>query len=118
MEFNVVDESNGVLRLEVVGRVVDHNAPESDEPLEPLLGDCGYGRKVLLSLERTTAINSMGVSWLIVSQRRFAEAGGRLVLHSVPPQIMETLMIMRLNTVLQLAEDETSALRMLQGEPP
>jgi anti-anti-sigma factor len=114
MELNVLDEKNGVLHLELVGGVFDVHTSMRDEPLKPLLGAKGYGQQVVMNLERTTTVNSMGLSWLIVSHRRFDEAGGRLVLYSVPPPVMETMAIMRLNTLLDLAEDEATARKHIE----
>jgi anti-anti-sigma regulatory factor len=118
MELNVLDQTDDVLHLELVGRVFDPRASMRDEPLQPALGAKGYGQRTLMSLAHTTTVNSMGLSWLTVSHRRFDEAGGRLVLYAVPPQVMETMMIMRLNALLELADDEVAGRKQLEGEKP
>jgi anti-anti-sigma factor len=71
---------------------------------------------VLLSLAETEFIDSSGLSWLLECHQKFCDAGGWLVIHSVPPGVMDTLMMMRLELVLNLVENETDALKLVRGE--
>jgi anti-anti-sigma factor len=56
------------------------------------------------------AIDSSGVNWLLQRRSRFRQEGGRLVLHSLPPTIENVLKMLRMQRVLEIAEDEASAL--------
>jgi anti-anti-sigma regulatory factor len=53
------------------------------------------------------------MGWLLLCNKRFREADGRLVIHSVPPVVLDVMKVMRLDRVLKLAEDEVAALAML-----
>ena len=116
MRLEVLSDDGDVLRLQSVGRVVDVDLAWEHDPLGDLLGDRGYARRVLLSLDGSDHIDSSGLARLLVWHRRLQEAGGMLVLHSIPIQVMETLNILRMELVLQLAPDESSALELARGE--
>ena len=67
MELRVLSDDGDVLRMEVVTRNVQSEAPPRFESLEQLLGPSGYARRVLLSLAETRFIDSAGLSWLVLS---------------------------------------------------
>ena len=114
MELKVLSDAGDVLRLAVVGRIVQSDSTPELETMGDLLGSRGYARKVSLSLEETNFIDSSGLSWLIVCHKRFCQAGGKLVLHSITPTIMQLLSLMGLDRALHVAEDETAALELLR----
>ena len=113
MQIEVLSDDGDVLRLQVVGRVVDVDLAWEQDPMGDLLDDRGYARRVLLSLNDSDHVDSSGLARLLVWHKRFQEAGGKLVLHSIPIQVMETLRILRMDLVLQLAPDESSALKLI-----
>ncbi|MHC4401593.1 MAG: STAS domain-containing protein [Planctomycetota bacterium] len=115
MELKVLSDDADLLRLQVAGRIVQGEAiPEPDTLIE-VLGNEGYSRNVLLSLADTQFVDSSGMSWLVVRHKRFCQAGGNLVLHSIPPSVMEILNVLRLELVLRVAESESAALEMIRG---
>ena len=89
--------------------------PKAFAPLDELLGSRGYSQRVILNLRDTRFIDSSGLSWLVVCHKRFIEGGGKLVIHSVRATIMDLFRMMRLEMVLNLAENESAA-RELMGE--
>ncbi len=115
MEIKVLSDDGDVLRLRTVGRIVQSDAAPDPDPMSDLLGSGGYARNVLLSLEETQFIDSSGLSWLVICHKRFSEAGGRMVLHSIATTVLELLHVMRLELVLHLAEDEAAALKFVRG---
>jgi anti-anti-sigma regulatory factor len=54
------------------------------------------------------------VGWLIGLHKKFQQAGGRLILHSVPPLIDQLFRLLKLPAVLHMAGDEAAA-RALAG---
>ncbi len=116
MEVKLLSDDGQILRLEVVGRVVQSDSTPGLEPISKLLGEEGYRRRVILSLAETEYVDSSGLSWLLVCHKRFCQAGGRLVIHSVPPAVSETLCMMRLDHVLYLADDEAAAEKLAKGD--
>ena len=115
MPFMLLSDTKDVVRIGALGRISAHNAEAETDPLPTLAGAEGYARKVLLSLERVEFIDSAGIGWLLASHKRFKKAGGMLVLHSIPEQIMLTIKLLRLNSILNLAEDDAAASALAAG---
>jgi anti-sigma B factor antagonist len=115
MQLRVLSDEQSVLRLEVVGRIVEGSYLPDTDPLDSLLDGRSYQRSVLLSLANTDFIDSSGLALLLVWHKRFCEAGGKLVIHSVPSHVMDTLKVMRMELVLNLAKDEPAAMELVQG---
>ena len=118
MEVKLLSDDGNILRLAVRGDPLGRGFPPDFQPFTALLGPDGYTRRVLLSLVEPMSINTAGMSWLLVLQKRFRESGGRLVVHSLRPQVVEMLRFVRFEVVLDIAEDETAALELLRAGGP
>ena len=118
MELKMLADDGDVLRLEVVGRIIQNEMTLTLKVMDDLLGTRGYNRKVLLSLAETRFIDSSGLSWLVVCHKRFCQSGGRLVLHSIAPTVMQLFELMRLDLALHVAPDEAAALESVRRESP
>lgn len=116
MDLRVLGDDAEVLRLEVEGRVVQEDLDPERDPLGGLLGDRGYTRLVILNLARAEYIDSSGLALTLVWHKRFIQAGGKLVLHSTPTHVMDTIRILRMDLVLHLAKDESAALALARGD--
>ena len=117
MEITNLSSVGDVVRLSARGEFVQSTLPSSD-PLSDVLGQTGYDGKVLLSLADVRLFDSMGLGWLLKCNKRFREAGGTLVIHSIPPVVLDMMKVMGLSQVLKLSEDEQSALATIQGAHP
>ena len=116
MELRVLSDDEDVLRLEAIGAVVDVETMPDSDPIGRLLVSRPHTPAVLLGLERTRFIDSSGLAWLLTTHRRLCEEGGKLILHSLPPNIADILKMMRLDDVFNLAADESAALNSIRGE--
>ena len=116
MEVTLVAQEGGVARLRAAGEITHTTLAESPEPIGKLLGNDGFAQTVLLSLAEVSFMDSSGVGWLLGCRRRFREGGGQFVLHSIPPNLLEILRVMRLEQVLRLAPDENAALALVQNQ--
>ena len=115
MRLTKLDDEAGLIRLSCEGNIT-HKAIMADvDPIRLAIGEGGLGANVLLSLEKTNFIDSSGISWLLVTHKSFKDAGGRLVLHSVPPMVDQVLRLMKLSLVLNIAADEAAARAMVSG---
>jgi anti-anti-sigma factor len=103
-----------VVKLLAQGQIVQCSKSLSDL-MEEVLGPTGFAGPVLLSLADATFLDSAGVGWLLKCNKRFRDAGGSLVIHSIPPVVLDIMNVMRLSQVLKLCEDEESALATIQG---
>ena len=99
------------LRMELSGEVA-HNDRAAD-PFQQAGGSAVYSRKVLLDLSKCHYISSSGVGWLLIHHRRFQESGGKLILHSASPVVMQIFSLMKMDLVLNLCQDAAEAERLL-----
>ena len=117
MEVTMMSSLGDVLRVAAKGPVVQGTLLGSD-PMGKILGHASYDRKVLLSLADVTLFDSTALGWLLQCNKRSREAGGVLVIHSIPPVVLDMMKVMGLSQVLKLAEDEQSALAIIEGVKP
>jgi anti-anti-sigma factor len=110
--------SDPVVRLELAGRLSRDGWTEGKDPLVTMCGDSIYSRPVLMSLEKANYLDSTGVEWLLHANRKFREAGGRLILHSPTAMTMQFLKMMRMHLVLEMADDEEQARARLDTPRP
>ena len=116
MELARVSDDGNVLRLQAKGCVKQDAAMAELEPMGALLGGQGYSRKILLDMSEADFVDSSGLSWLLVCHKRFRQAGGKVVLHSVPLVVMQVLRVLCLDRAFDLADDEPAALSLLTGD--
>ena len=109
MELNVVSSEGNLVRMAVSGHVSRKGWARTSDPFVNVCGDGIYGRTVLLSLAGARYIDSMGVEWLLTSNKRFGSRGGMLVIHSATPIAQQIFKLMRMDLVLRIAEDEPAA---------
>jgi anti-anti-sigma factor len=115
MQLNLISEDSGVARLECEGQITQNDFDPGDDPMTSVLGMEGFARKVLLNLEKTSYIDSSGISWLVVCHKKFLQAGGRLILHTIPPMVNHVLQLLRLHSIMHIAADEAAARAMVGG---
>jgi anti-anti-sigma factor len=109
MKLKVLSPDAGLNRLECADDLTLLDVAEPETTLEDLLGPGIYRGKVLLSLAKAGYIDSAGVGWLILLHKHFEEAGGRLVVHSLPPQVRHAFDLLGLRAHLDIADDEAQA---------
>lgn len=114
MQFALVGEDGKLAKLTLAGRVTQDELPAGEDPLLEVLGVDAYSRKALVDLTGADFIDSSGVGWLLNCHKKFRQANGRFILHSIPPLIRRTLQVLRMELVLQLAKDEAEAEALAQ----
>jgi anti-anti-sigma factor len=114
MKLDLLSNENKLMRVQNSGTItlVDVNG---DNPLEELLGPDCFQNKILLDLEQTNYIDTAAVSWLIHCHKECQNAGGRFIIHSVPPMVLQMLELLRMNEILNMVGDQAQALAMAQG---
>lgn len=116
MKLTLLSTDDKVVALRCEGQItLAHIKPGLDH-LEQAAGMGAYNRCVLIDLEKTTYIDSAGVGWLMACHKRFKSYGGRMILHSIPPLVQQTLDLLKLHRIFSLAADEASARRLSQEE--
>lgn len=115
MKLTVHSENGDPVLLRIEGRVSQRDLEESDPFLEGV-GENAYSRQLVVDLSEVAAMDSSGVNWLLIAQKRMQEQGGRLVLHSLSPIANNVLKVLNLHTVFQIANSEEAAVQMLEGD--
>ena len=80
-----------------------------DNPLATLLGNGWSRRKILLDLRRADYFDSFALGWLINCHRELSTNGGILLLHSASTKVTQFLRLLKLESILPIYENETSA---------
>jgi anti-anti-sigma factor len=115
MELKMLRQApRGIERCEVVGHITNSHATDGFDPFAELFGPDVYRMPVMLSLEKAPSADSMGIQWLLTLNKRFAEGGGKLVLHSANPMTRQLLQIMRMDLVLTIVKDADAARALLE----
>jgi anti-anti-sigma factor len=105
----------GITLVRCAGKVTLAEFQFGRDPLVNLLGPEVHRGRVLFDLSQIAYIDSSGIGWLVVSYKRFRQAGGQIVFHSPSPFVRDMLDLLRLDLVLPLAENESAALARLLG---
>jgi anti-anti-sigma factor len=87
-------------------------------PLEKLLGAVTFTRKVILDLEQVNFLDSSGLSWLVACHKRFQQQGGRMILCSISPRILQVLQFCRMDRLFAITDEQATARTQLKGEKP
>lgn len=109
MKLTLAGEDGNLVKVRVSGPVTQRELSPQDEPLGELLGPSGYSRTVLLDLGDVSYLDSSGVGWLLTCHKRMKQAGGTLVVHSFSPIVSNVLRVLKLERVLQLADNARAA---------
>jgi anti-anti-sigma factor len=112
MKLFLVSEEDHIACLACEGNVTQSLFTPGSDPLQELLGPEGFARQLVLDLNKTDYIDSSGVGWLLGSHRRCLAAGGRLILHSLPPLVEQVIYLLRLQTLLNIQPDQSAALAL------
>ena len=115
MKLKLAGEDGNLVKVNVSGPVTQRELAPQDEPLGELLGPSGYGRQVMLNLGEVSFLDSSGVGWLLTCHKRIKQAGGSLVVHSYSPIVSNVLRVLKLERVLQLAENAKAAEQTARG---
>jgi anti-sigma B factor antagonist len=115
MQIRQLSATDQAVRLECEGQVTQSDLTPGVSPIEAASGPDVYRKPTLLSLEKTSYIDSSGVGWLLTARKKFEQAGGRLILHSIPPLVFQVLQVLRLTNVFTIATDENAALELAKG---
>ena len=109
-----VRQAGGVTVVELSGRItLDTNAPGSGVTLHELIRDLlkqGY-KNILLNFRDVTYLDSSGIGELFGCHTTVRSQGGALKVSNPTERVQTLLRLTMLNTVLEVMEDESAAIR-------
>lgn len=112
MKLNVQSAKPGLVRLASEGDITLVGFDGAATALEAILPLEAFQGIALLSLQDSLYIDSSAVGWLIQCHFRFQNAGGKLILHSVPPMVDHAFRVLGMYGVLHIVRDEAAAERL------
>lgn len=115
MKVTVQSKNGDPVLLRVEGRVSQRDV-EVDDPFVDAIGENAYSRQLVVDLSEVASLDSSGVNWLLVSQKRASESGGKLVLHSLSPIANNVLKVLNLHAVFKIADSQVDAVQLLGGD--
>ena len=115
MRLTLLSQSDRLAQLECEGEITQHQFSPGRDPLLDVIGPYIYRLSVSLNLDKTSYVDSSGISWLISINKQFKAAGGQLVLHSLPPSVRQVIELLKLQSILTLADDGVDAQKKLAG---
>ena len=113
MQVRLESKQDGLFRFKVNGRLTTQTLRNLDDPLDAM-GDVVYRGMVLFDMVDAEFLDSSGINWLLQCHKRCDQAGGRLVIHSIPSLILNVLMVVRMNDIFDTAENEVAAITLAQ----
>jgi anti-anti-sigma factor len=116
MKLTVLSTDNDLTRLQNEGDITQLDFRAGTDLLADVVGPDCYRRKVLINLDKTPYIDSAGVGWLVMCHKHFKEAGGRLVIHTIPPMVNQILRLLRMPEILHIAADDQAAQALARGD--
>ena len=118
MELSIQGEDGDLIQVALSGRITQDQIAINADPLLDVVGAKAYASKVLLDMRDADFMDSSGLSWLLTSHKHFKDGEGRLILHSVPPVVLNVLKVLRMHMVFEIADNEDEARKKLQGDRP
>ncbi len=109
MQLKLDSQLEGICHLSLAGKISQTAVDGHADELGRLLGSANMNQKILVSLQHTDYIDSSGIGWLLATDRKIRDCGGRLILHSVPLDIQHVFGLMKLQVVLKIAKDKQHA---------
>ena len=116
MKLSVQSKEDSLVRVRAEGRISQRDVVSEQEPMRDLLGDDAFQLCILLDMSNVEAIDSSGINWLLICQKKIREGGGHFVLHSLSPIAKNVIRVLNLQTVFSLASDSQEAQKFIDGE--
>ncbi len=117
MSVKVVSiEDDGVAVLACAGEMNALEMTANGCSLTDILGQNWASRRVALDLSQASYMDSAAIGWLLSLHKKFSDQNGKLMVFGLHPNVQRVIDIMRINQVLNLAQDKAHALKRLRGE--
>jgi len=116
MELKILSDDDSVCRVAVEGKITTRDFEDGGpNPMEELLGSQWAAKKLVVDLKDVDYMDSTGIGWLVSMNRRVKENHGALIIHSIHPTVSQMLKLLKMGTVLTLADDEQAALALAES---
>jgi anti-anti-sigma factor len=119
MKLNLVSiDKDGLIRISAEGEMTSQKfRPDQPNPLCEVMGASWASSRVLMNFENVPYIDSYAIGWLLNCNREFASNGGKLVIHSIRPNVSQILDLLKIAKVISFAESEQAARSVILEGP-
>jgi anti-sigma B factor antagonist len=104
MKLSIAQTAGDEVCVALAGRVTQREISPLEDPLIELLGPGGYGKVVRLDMSGADYLDSSGVGWLLLCNKRMKQAGGRLLIERPHPIVQNVFRVLKLEKVLELTD--------------
>lgn len=116
MKLTLISRTPELTQIACEGHVTQIAIHVTGDPLEDLLSPGVCADSILMDLSRAQFIDSSGVGWMLKCHKHCKQSGGRIVYHSAPPLVRQTLELLQMGKVLHLAKDAKSGRALLRDD--
>ncbi len=104
MKLSIAQTAGDEVCVALAGHVTQRELSPLEDPLIELLGPGGYGKVVRLDMSGADYLDSSGVGWLLLCNKRMKQAGGKLLIERPHPTVQNVFRVLKLEKVLDLAD--------------
>ena len=101
-------EENGIMVVEIEGKMNTTDSPEAGAYLSELIGE--GASKILLNLEGVDFVASTGLRVILSTGKKLAAAGGKLVICGLNPTVKEVFRMSGFSQMFAVLETEAEGL--------
>ena len=116
MKLTLISRTPELTLVACEGHVTQITLDAGGDPLEALLTTGAWADSILMDLSQAQFIDSSGVGWMLKCHKHCKQAGGRIIYHSAPPLVRQTLELLQMGRVLFLAKDAKAARALLDNQ--
>lgn len=116
MKLTLISRTPELTLVACEGHVTQITLHASGDPLESLLSPGACAETILMDLSQAQFIDSSGVGWMLKCHKHCKQAGGRIIYHSAPPLVRQTLELLQMGKVLSLAKDAKTARALVDSQ--
>jgi anti-anti-sigma factor len=116
MKLTLISRTPGLTQVSCQGQVTQITLQPGEDPLRAVLDHEDCAQSILMDLSQAQFIDSSGVGWMLKCHKHCKQAGGRIIYHSAPPLVRQTLDLLQMGKVLCLAKDAKNARAMVEDQ--
>lgn len=117
MRLKTVSDNQTLLKIRAEGVILPGGLVSDECPMTDAFGTEVFKRQVVINFEQVETVNSAGIGWLINLHRTFEKAGGAVAVYCIPAMVRQTFRLVSLQRTIRVADDEASAIKMLEDKP-
>jgi anti-anti-sigma factor len=111
MQLSVEELDGGITRIILDGRLDIEGAAQVDMKMNIVAGSCQF---LLIDMQKVTFLGSMGLRSIFVPVQTVSRRGGKAVVFAPIPIVEEVFKTSRLDTVIPIHHELSSALETLK----